>query len=142
MWERPQGGKADRGIQVRGRRGHRGRGTRTRLSPESTSSREMRLWPSRRSSYRSLMCLWAWGDRGAGMATGPPEPKVGPGAAGIDPRGQEAGGPQNTCHPEEHLPLPSSATRRDEEEEVEEEKRDRSAWGRRGQKMTGFRDER
>ena len=29
----------------------------TRLSPESTSKREMRLWPSRRSSYRSLMCL-------------------------------------------------------------------------------------
>lgn len=34
-----------------------GRGTHTRLSPERTSSREMRLWPSRRSSYRSLMCL-------------------------------------------------------------------------------------
>lgn len=31
----------------------------TSVSPESTSSREMRLCPSLRSSYRSVMCLWA-----------------------------------------------------------------------------------
>lgn len=37
----------------------RGRAARalTSLTPDSTSSSEMRLWPSRRSSYRSLMCL-------------------------------------------------------------------------------------
>ena len=44
------GGKAGRVTEGRA-------DTRTRLSPESTSKREMRLWPSRRSSYRSLMCL-------------------------------------------------------------------------------------
>lgn len=33
----------------------------TSVSPESTSSREMRLCPSLRSSYRSVTCLWAWG---------------------------------------------------------------------------------
>ena len=44
------GGKAGRVAEGRA-------DTRTRLSPESTSKREMRLWPSRRSSYRSLMCL-------------------------------------------------------------------------------------
>lgn len=32
----------------------------TRCSPESTSSREMRLCPSRRSSNRSPTCLLAW----------------------------------------------------------------------------------
>lgn len=31
----------------------------TRCSPESTSSRDMRLWPSRRSSNRSPTCLLA-----------------------------------------------------------------------------------
>lgn len=35
----------------------------TRVSPESTSNREMRLCPSLRSSYRSVMCRWAWKER-------------------------------------------------------------------------------
>ncbi len=35
----------------------------TSVSPESTSSREMRLCPSLRSSYRSVMCLWACGEK-------------------------------------------------------------------------------
>lgn len=33
----------------------------TSVSPESTSSREMRLYPSLRSSYRSVICRWASG---------------------------------------------------------------------------------
>lgn len=35
----------------------------TKVSPESTSRREMRLCPSLRSSYRSVTCLWAWGHK-------------------------------------------------------------------------------
>lgn len=120
LWERPGGRKADRGPGEAGgaAAGARAAGARTRLSPESTSSREMRLWPSRRSSYRSLMCLWACGT-GAESATGSPAPPTGPGGRGMDPRGRRQGA-HRACplRVQRHLPLPSSATgqvRRDQE---------------------------
>lgn len=75
----------------------------------------MRLWPSRRSSYRSLMCLWACGT-GAVSATGSPEPPTGPG-----PQGAHRLRPLRI---QRHLPLPSSATgqvRRDQESPEGEE---------------------
>ena len=55
-------GHAPDQVKVTGHRSQvTGRAGLTRVSPDRTSSREMRLCPSRRSSYRSVMCLWAWG---------------------------------------------------------------------------------
>ncbi len=43
--------------------GGRSSGTLTIVSPERTSRREIRLCPSRRSSYRSFTWRWVWGWR-------------------------------------------------------------------------------
>lgn len=100
-------GKDPRRERRRGLGGGGRLGARTRLSPESTSRREMRLWPSRRSSYRSLMCLCACRGRGLGW---PQVPRT------TDrPRGHEAGAHRRRPPPRRHLPLPSSATQRDQE---------------------------
>lgn len=56
--QRGGGGDRDSGLSVRRTP------TLTSVSPERTSSREMRLCPSLRSSYRSVTCLWAWGGGG------------------------------------------------------------------------------
>lgn len=155
LWTRRCGGgearldaEGARGTDPRkeGRPGVGGRRAPTRLSPESTSRREMRLWPSRRSSYRSLMCLWAWKHRRAGglqvsRATHGPWG----GRVGTDPGGQEAGGGPEHTSPRE---IPTSAlqcyreTGRGEEEEEERDRRQEAAQRRtKSTERAGFRGE-
>lgn len=58
-------------------------------------------------------------------------------ALGVKKQAQE-----HTPAPCRHLPLPSSATAETMRDQKEEEERDKSKCGRKGQKITGFRHER